>query len=162
MKKITFTTILIATSILANAEIVAPGVELISHKTWTTGNASGHIEDSKVFFSLANANAFVNSVYGKVYQNIHTNGSHSFSIQNTSEEEKQYNVLMKLCANNNNCINDSRTYNINSKGIFFSSATTYLTTSFSKPGVYNLTASTFISGDTSSSDISNASIIISK
>lgn len=36
-----------------NAEMVAPGVELVSHKTWTTGNASGHVEDNSVFFSSA-------------------------------------------------------------------------------------------------------------
>ncbi|HIF0232375.1 TPA: hypothetical protein ACXYK5_002295 [Legionella pneumophila] len=35
-----------------NAEMIAPGVEMVSHKTWTTGNASGHVEDSKNLFFL--------------------------------------------------------------------------------------------------------------
>ncbi|MGC1182300.1 hypothetical protein [Legionella sp.] len=35
-----------------SAEIVAPGVEMISHQTWTTGNASGHVEDNNDVFFL--------------------------------------------------------------------------------------------------------------
>lgn len=39
-----------------SAEMVAPGVEMTSHQTCTTGNASGHVEDSNdVFFSSASA-----------------------------------------------------------------------------------------------------------
>jgi hypothetical protein len=146
-----------------NAKTIAPGVELVSHKTWTTGDAFGHTEDNKeVFFSSTNVRASVNSFYGQIYQNIQMNAYHSFSIQNTSSQTQTYNISMKLCADGSNCIYDSRSYNISSKSSYSNNTTTYLTKSFSKTGSYSLIVSTSISGDSSSSDTSNASIIVSK
>lgn len=77
-------------------------------------------------------------------------GYHSFSIQNTSDEVRQYNISMKLCADNSNCMYDSRTYNVSSRGSFSNNATT------------SLVANTSISGDASSNEVSTATIIVTK
>ncbi|BCA94342.1 hypothetical protein TUM19329_07030 [Legionella antarctica] len=163
MKKIILSLALFGAITNVSAEMVAPGVEMTSHQTWTTGNASGHVEDSNdVFFSSASARASTSSFYGKIYQNIYMNGHHSFSMQNTSKETKQFNVAMKLCANSSNCIYDSRSYNVSSGGSYYNDTNLYLTSSFSNVGTYSLTANTTISGESSSSDNSNASIYVSK
>lgn len=144
-------------------EIVAPGVEMISHKTWTTGNVSGHVRDNgDIFFSSASATASVSSFYGKIYQNIQMNGHHSFSMQNTSKGKRQFDVSMSLCADSSDCIYDSRSYNVSSGSSYYNDTNLYLTSSFSSVGTYSLTATTTISGESSSSDTSNASIYVKK
>lgn len=71
MKNIILSLALFGAITNVRAEMVAPGVEIISHQTWTTGNASGHVEDSSdVFFSSTSARASVSSFYGKIYQNL--------------------------------------------------------------------------------------------
>lgn len=64
MKKIILSLALFGAMTNVSAEMVAPGVEMISHQTWITGNVSGHAEDSSDFFSSASARASVSSFYG--------------------------------------------------------------------------------------------------
>jgi len=52
MKKVILSLALLVTITIVSAEMVAPGVEMTSHQTWTTGNASGHVEDSNDVFFL--------------------------------------------------------------------------------------------------------------
>jgi hypothetical protein len=163
MKKIMLGLLLFGLVASARSEMIAPGVELVSHKTWITGNGYGHTEDDKgIFFSSASAGASVSSFYGKTYQNIQMNAYHYFSMQNTSKQTKSYTVSIKLCADSSSCIHDERTYNVNSGGSYSNNTTTYLTKSFSRVGTYSLAASTSVSGESSANDNSNASIIVSK
>lgn len=93
MKKIILLLVLFGAMTNVSAKMVAPGVEMTSHQTWTTGNASGHVEDNSSVFFLQQVLWHQRcSFYGKIYQNIQMNGHHSFSMQNTSKETKQFNL----------------------------------------------------------------------
>lgn len=162
MKK---TVVLAALAILASTsyagKMVAPNVELVSEEQWTTGSASGHTEDSHVFFSSATVGAHVSSAYGHVYQNISMSASHSFSMTNSESGNKSYRIVMRLCADNN-CTYDSRSYTLYGRGNYSSSATSYLTSSFTHVGTYDLIAKTEMSGDAGSNYESRASVYVSK
>ena len=149
----------------ASAEMIAPGVELLSHRTWTTGNAlSGYatveLDAGEKIFSSVNASVWMDSVYGLVDQSISTSASHSFSIENTSNQAQQYHVLMKVCAENTHCTYDSRNYSVDPQKAFSGTGSTVLNVSFSKPGRYILAAGTFISGGASASITYNAAVVV--
>lgn len=163
MKK---TVVLAVLAILASTcyagKMVGNGVELLSEEQWTTGNATGHAEDTNIFFSSATTGARVGNVYGHVYQNISMSASHSFSIQNTDNVYRTYYVEMKICADSSNCSYYSKSYGVPPHGNYSSSATTFLTSSFSREGVYPLLAVTRMSGDAGSNYESRASVYVSK
>lgn len=66
MKKIILSLALFGTMTHISAEMVAPGIEMISHQTWTTGNASGHVEDSRENLSKY-TNEWVSLIFNAEY-----------------------------------------------------------------------------------------------
>ena len=52
MKKIILSLDLFGAMTNVSAKMVVLGVEITSHQTWTTGNASGHVEDNNGVFFL--------------------------------------------------------------------------------------------------------------
>lgn len=163
MKKIISIIVLFGVISSSNAMMVADGVELVSSNSWITGNViSGHMEESNVFFSYANASAIANGGSGRIFTNITSSGNHSFRIENSSKNTKTYTISVKLCADGNNCFNNSSTYRLNAGSNYSNSTTTYITNYYSSSGCKPLVAITNVTGDASANDTGNASVCISR
>ena len=163
--------ILIGT-LLATSSSYALGLrnaEILEHHSWFSGSdskvaiISGHIENgTNLYLSSSSTGARANNARGTVNSNIYTNGSHSFSIYNTSGSDQTYTINIKLCANSTYCFHDQTTVRIYKGGSYSNNSNSYLTCSFSYAGNYTLEATTSISGDTSSSASDRASIYVTK
>lgn len=143
---------------------------ILDHDSWISGNngkdlviLAGRLENGPLLFSSSStARASTSDVYGIVNSNIYANGSHSYSVQNTSSSYQTYTVDLKLCANSSYCFHDVTRIGVNKGGSFSNNATSHLTCMFSYAGSYTLEATTYISGDTSSTDSSRATIYIKR
>ncbi|KTC64724.1 Uncharacterised protein (plasmid) [Legionella adelaidensis] len=141
---------------------------ILRHRTWISGSdhkglvISAHLDNKSQTLSSSTARASTNSVYGVVNANIYTQGSHSYYVNNTSGTYQTYTVDLKLCANSIYCFHDQTHIGVQKGGYFSNNATSYLTCMFSYTGSYRLEATTSISGDTSSSDASRATIYVKR
>lgn len=144
---------------------------VLDHQSWVSGGnnrgiaITGHIVENKSdtffpSFSSSTARASTSSVSGTVNTNIYTQGSHGYSVNNTSGTYQTYTVDIKLCADSTYCFYDRSHIGVEKGGYFSSSATSYLTCMFSYVGDYSLEATTSISGDTSASDVGRATIYV--
>jgi hypothetical protein len=142
---------------------------ILEHRSWISGSdnnvtiVSGYLKnDADNNFSSATTGARADNARGGVNSNIYTNGSHSFSIYNTSGSPQIYTVDIKLCANSTYCFHDQTRVNVSKGGSYSNSASSNLTCMFSYAGNYTLEATSTISGDTSSSTSGRATIYVSK
>ena len=145
------------------------GAEILEHRSWFSSPVNkitiiaGHIENNpNIYLSSASTSARADNARGTVNSNVYTNGSHGFSINNTSGSYQTYTINIKLCANSTYCFNDQTTVGVYKDGAYSNSSNSNLTCSFSYAGNYTLEATTSISGDTSSNASGRASIVISK
>lgn len=143
--------------------------EILEHHSWFSSPdnkiiiISGHIENNPdIYLTSASTIARADNARGTVNSNIYTNGSHNFSINNTSGSYQTYTVNFKLCANSTYCFHDQTTVGVYKGGSYSNSSNSYLTCSFSYAGNYTLEATTSLSGDTSSNASGRASIVVSK
>ncbi|KTC86169.1 hypothetical protein [Legionella drozanskii] len=167
MKKLILIGALVATS--SSYALELKGAKILEHHSWFSSPdnkitiIAGHIENTpNIYFSSASTNARADNARGTVNSNIYTNGSHGFSIHNTSGSYQTYTVNIKLCANSTYCFHDQTTVGVSKGGSYSNSSNSYLTCSFSYAGSYTLEATTTISGDTSSNASGRASISVSR
>lgn len=141
-------------------------VEILEHSSWISGSSdnivliSGNLQENNMFSADTSASAY--NASGKVNSNIYMSGSHGVRISNTSNSDQYYTLDIKLCTDTSACFNDRTSVRVGKGGNYSTSFSSRVTASFTSPGNYGLTASTVISGESSSSKSDRANVSISK
>jgi hypothetical protein len=143
---------------------------VLGHQSWVNGGDNnggailGYLENEFTVLSSSSStvSARTSNVNGVINTNIYTKGAHSYSVNNTSSTYQIYTIDLKLCANSTYCFHDQTRIGVEKGGYFSNYATSYLTCMFSYEGNYNLQATTYITGDTSSSDVGRATIYVKR
>ena len=164
MKNKLFISALIVAAFSANAgKMLAPGVELISEKSWVTGPGTGYVvHHDRGSLSGAFVTAQTRgSVEGRVSQNVMLSADHSLSLNNTSMGSERYTYQGSLCAYLS-CIRFQRTFSIAPGKNYNTTNTSYLNTLFPRPASYDVDALTQITGDLNATDTARGTAIITR
>jgi hypothetical protein len=162
--KLLISALLVAAYSVNAGVLIAPGVTLESERTWTTGKgATGYVVnyDSGNAISSAYVTAQTNSTYGTRNSNIMLSGDHSVSLDNTSQTSERFTTLFKICSNGS-CTRQQRTFSIARGHRYTNTATTYLNTSYSQVGSYDIDATTEVTGDANANDSARGTAVISR
>ena len=137
------------------------GGELISHKVWTTGGATGSFT-SQTSDSSASAYARVDNAEGIAKSNTYVYGVHQWYVSNTDEEDKRYEVTYKLCADvaASACIYQEDQFTVHARGVVRDTSSSTVVNYFDRPGTYKSLAVTEINGEEHAHDAKNGTVDI--
>jgi len=162
--KIIFTVMLITLTNNALAMQIEGG-RILSSKTWTKGNVSGHFEDGNEKNSnRAHVTSSIQDVSAYQKEIFMVPGHHWVNILNQTSEKQIYAVTYQVCVESKDerCIYRLDNIELKPNGYFENVCSSYLNTNFEDLGIYKTSGLTMVEGESFSKNKAIGKVEIKK